>query len=285
MSRASLNLPTLEALAAPIFWEPVTGSGERICIAIAVAPKFGPAKVVSTISPKLSKIMFQAQGANANAIISMVAKTVKRHINSGKRLSEWRPPFGGVQMNEPEIYEGFDTAHIIEQLRGLYSAFGGFGLEDEQEKDERVLIETGELREQVFRGLQAKMGIDASELINERGTVDVIRNGVRHFYDIPIYDGYRNVASILSANGATFYHLSHHFLEAQLAIQAVSQNKNIPRRAIFACRERGQRALGNTEAELEKLYERLDDAGIETIVHDSPPKLIDSIFEWQKEAV
>lgn len=92
------ELPNYQARYRPIYFEPMTGSGERFTIAVMAQGQGGDRRVVQTLSPKKIQCMYGAQAATVNNIITLVIDSSHRYLETGADLADWQPPVSGIYL-------------------------------------------------------------------------------------------------------------------------------------------------------------------------------------------
>lgn len=83
---------------APIFLEPMVGSGERIAFAVAAyCPEQG-GFVQRTISEATLQCMYGSQSIAIGGLIAFAVESVQDHFASGEPLESWDSPFAGCML-------------------------------------------------------------------------------------------------------------------------------------------------------------------------------------------
>jgi hypothetical protein len=91
-------LPEYHALGAPVFLEPIIGSGERICVAIAAIGEDGAYQVQPVISPVTANAMLGDNGAKLINLLELGINNLKRHLATGEHITTWQSPIGGMAL-------------------------------------------------------------------------------------------------------------------------------------------------------------------------------------------
>ena len=91
-----------QATWAPLFIEPVVGSGERLCIGVAVANQNEFLVVPVAALDRLACLYGQEAGAILFAS-ELATKALTEHLARGglASLADWLPPLEGVFMGQP----------------------------------------------------------------------------------------------------------------------------------------------------------------------------------------
>lgn len=90
------KLPAYKADGMAVFMEPVAGSGERLCVAVAAQGMDRVCKVVPIVRDATAKCMLGEAGPRFMDIVGLVVESLSGHLESGDSLASWRPPMSGV---------------------------------------------------------------------------------------------------------------------------------------------------------------------------------------------
>ncbi|MFL1404218.1 hypothetical protein ACJO2E_02595 [Marinobacter sp. M1N3S26] len=90
------ELPAYQADGMAIFMEPVAGSGERLCVAVAAQGVDRAFEVVTVVRDSTAKCMLGEAGPKFMDMIGLVVDSLQGHLKSGNPLSAWAPPMSGV---------------------------------------------------------------------------------------------------------------------------------------------------------------------------------------------
>lgn len=91
------KLSTISARWMPVHLEPITFSGERITIAVAIAPEDGTqAKVVSTLAIEPLEQVFGQYGRHLFNLAGVVVADLQAFLATGGSLHNWQPNMQGV---------------------------------------------------------------------------------------------------------------------------------------------------------------------------------------------
>lgn len=97
------QLPTYQARWAPIYWEPIMGSGERLTAIIGATGDDGATNVIQSIRSDTLPCMYGAQARNVQGLLDLVLKSFQNHLATYRQFSGWKPPLGGFYLGP--IYE------------------------------------------------------------------------------------------------------------------------------------------------------------------------------------
>lgn len=100
----------------PIFMEPIAGSGERICVALAALSPEGRHQVVRTLKAKTARCMMGDAGQYFIEMVDLVTQSLNIHLAQGKALNEWAPPLGGVFPGQLEEAYTHDLPMMLRTL-------------------------------------------------------------------------------------------------------------------------------------------------------------------------
>lgn len=80
----------------PVQIEPIAFSGERITVAIAIAPDAGQPTVVGTLNPEAMEQVFGRYGKHLFLLAGKVIASLQSHLATGGALERWAPELQGV---------------------------------------------------------------------------------------------------------------------------------------------------------------------------------------------
>jgi hypothetical protein len=83
---------------APIYFEPIPMSGERIAIALIATRSDGEFKCVSLINPKQLGTLFKAANNYVKNVLSLVIESCASHCANSNTLEDWQVPISGVYL-------------------------------------------------------------------------------------------------------------------------------------------------------------------------------------------
>ncbi len=96
-------LPEYQADGMAVFMEPVAGSGERLCVAVAAQGTDRAYQVVPTIRDTTAKCMLGEAGARLMEMIGLVMDSLNVHLKTGAQLHTWSPPMTGIYPGEVQV--------------------------------------------------------------------------------------------------------------------------------------------------------------------------------------
>lgn len=126
----SLTLPGVRAKYAPVHWEPLPGSGERIVAILLVAPDaessalLSPAAHVVLNSRRLRAMLGAQRGESALGILNEVAAFMTRRLLAGDELKACTPPFRHFTVGGVRHARGFTAEQVLDAAVQSVAAFG-----------------------------------------------------------------------------------------------------------------------------------------------------------------
>ena len=81
---------------APVLFEPIPGSEERLTIAVAAVNAEGDYRCQATINPKTAKTVFRGECGVVKDIVSVTIANCEAFLGSNRDLNAWEPPLDSV---------------------------------------------------------------------------------------------------------------------------------------------------------------------------------------------
>lgn len=126
----------LHAVWMPVHLEPITFSGERITIAVAVVPADGTQpKVISTLLPEPLEQVFGQYGKHLFNLSGNVIADLQAFLATGGELASWQPPMQGVYAGSIVPTRNTNLAAIIKSALTHSSLFSAKGNDAGQQQD------------------------------------------------------------------------------------------------------------------------------------------------------
>lgn len=94
------KLPEYQADGMAVFMEPIAGSGERLCIAVAAQGTDRKYEVVPVVRESTAKCMLGHAGPNFMTMVDLAVNSLRSHLETGAQLHSWWPPMTGIYMGE-----------------------------------------------------------------------------------------------------------------------------------------------------------------------------------------
>lgn len=106
-------LPTFKAKWAPVYLEPITGSGERITVAVTAVGANGEFHVYPTLREDALRCFLGDRASGLLSICRLCTQNLERHLGESLPLNEWRPPLGGFSLGEMQETNAPDMTAAI----------------------------------------------------------------------------------------------------------------------------------------------------------------------------
>lgn len=161
----NFDVPRISARFSPVYWEPMTGSEERITALVAIEPEPGMSDLAPTahiILPlkRLKAMLGIARGSSAHGILSHVADFMTSRLAAGLRLEELDAPFGGFTIGKPRLIKAFSEEQVLSGAVQMVSALG--------DVDDLLDMDANSRRSSAttlafLRSVQAEFSIDIKE--------------------------------------------------------------------------------------------------------------------------
>lgn len=272
-------LPAFAAQASHIFWEPVSGSGERITAAVALRDGAGEARVISLLSPEILSLLYRGQGANAAGLLAMVTDSLKSHLRRTSNLSDWIPPVSGFSAQPLREFIGHSAEDVLDQVAGLHSSL--YKAKAPQKLERLPTHKDETIRRQVKDAARRLYGLRADNIFTQSGLIEVLDSGIKRHLDIPIKTD-NKVGSIMSAWYSTPSTIETHFLRAQSNL-AVASERGKYQTGLFISMPNGLEGHKNqqqVEDLIDDIYWRLKRTDCFLEVRETPEALAEEIVTW-----
>ncbi len=95
------EMPDYRGKYRVIYFEPISGSGERFTIGIVAQSSQGEFRVIQTIPSKSLVCMYGKEvSVQAGNLVNLIIESAKDHLNAGLDLEDWNPPLSGIETSE-----------------------------------------------------------------------------------------------------------------------------------------------------------------------------------------
>lgn len=134
--------PSFRADWAPVYFEPMMGSGEKFTIVIAAFSPDGVVRVCNAIRPHVVKAMYGNKHNHFNSLIEMIMSSLETHLKRNMSFEGWISPINGAEIGSVTSAQSSDMTGILRQavqLSASLSSLDFFSSEDEN--DERYSSE------------------------------------------------------------------------------------------------------------------------------------------------
>ncbi len=137
--------PPYIARYAPVFWEPVPGTGERIVALVSLEPHQGSSVALRAAThpilsaERLRSLLGRQRGHAAHNVLQQAAEFMTLRQQAGLPLEELEAPFHGFVIGPRRVVRGYGVDQLLDAAVRSVSAFGTAGemIEDEDETDEK----------------------------------------------------------------------------------------------------------------------------------------------------
>lgn len=109
-------LPAKRAQGAALFLEPIMGSGERLCVAVAARDDDGGFQAVPVLRPDMAKCLLGKQADQLMGFVRLGVSSMEHHLAQGGQVADWTPPTSGLSIG-PVTAGAVD--HLPMMLRAL----------------------------------------------------------------------------------------------------------------------------------------------------------------------
>ncbi len=133
-----LHFPALPANAyeaAPIFMEPMRGSGEFFAVC-GVATRQGERSVTSLIRRETIDCLYGSKAPQFIGIVEIVIKSINRHLDASLPLSSWDAPIDGVKLGEIRTVRADNANHAVANIATLHASLSRLPAMNSDEDDE-----------------------------------------------------------------------------------------------------------------------------------------------------
>lgn len=107
---------------APVMFEPIPGSEERLTIAVAAVDATGDYRCQATINPKATKTVFREEASFVKDVVSVTIASCKTFLGSNGNLNAWEPPLDGVYLGKVQHVE----ISSLDELISFAAPFASF---------------------------------------------------------------------------------------------------------------------------------------------------------------
>jgi hypothetical protein len=125
-----LTPQSLIARYAPVFWEPLAGTGERIVAMVAIEPREGTSHAVSAAThvvlqpARLRAMLGRQRAGSAMGVLKEAADFMTVRQRAGLPLEELRPPFKGLELGPTFVVKGRSVEQLLDAAVRNLTAFG-----------------------------------------------------------------------------------------------------------------------------------------------------------------
>lgn len=109
------STPSLQAEWAPLYIEPLHGSGERFVVAVVCCDDTGRGDAKVAVRPTVLKCMYGDQGGQVLGLADLAIESFHDHVFSGGKLGTWLPPSKNCHLGLVRIAYGESLGSILNQ--------------------------------------------------------------------------------------------------------------------------------------------------------------------------
>jgi hypothetical protein len=113
--------PGHEFRGAPVYLEPMMGSGERLAIAAAVTGQSMYA-VEGLVRPETAECLYGAKAPAFLGLVEAITRSLHDHIEHNRALSEWAPPMTGVAIGEVRSIRAHNATQALAAVAQLHAS-------------------------------------------------------------------------------------------------------------------------------------------------------------------
>ena len=148
------KMPSYRGVWAPVFLEPIVGSGERVTIAVIAISKNNEYKVIQAIRNELLDCLYGMNSVNIQDMIDFVIKSFHTTIKKNNTIDNWVSPFDGVILGKKveAIDESLDG--ILRQAIRFSSSLSTLALDADRNDDE---VQPRRYAEQFSKNIQSEL--------------------------------------------------------------------------------------------------------------------------------
>lgn len=121
-SRMFPPVPDIQAKWAPLYIEPMHGSGERIVVATAAVDDSGSFYVHATLSQRVLQCMYGDRAEVLDGLINLALDVLQAYLATGGSLESWVPPFRSCHLGTCRTAMGSSLEHVARSGAALTSS-------------------------------------------------------------------------------------------------------------------------------------------------------------------
>ncbi len=130
--------PPKQYQTAPIYLEPMQGSGERITVAGVVVGK-QETLIESLIASDTAEALYGSQGKNLLALADMIIADLGQHLTQHP-LKKWQPALSGTTLGKVQSARADNAKHALAQIAQLHASLcrlpALMALEDDEQEQQ-----------------------------------------------------------------------------------------------------------------------------------------------------
>lgn len=143
---------------APLYVEPIIGSGERFTFAVAILPAAGPMQVHRLIRTDVLRLLYRGKAKYFGEMLDAVEKCLIEDAGKGAIAF----PIDGFSMGEFRFARGRSEQDLVEQARMMCASLAGISTDEQRavdaEEDERETHRWAQRVQEVVVGTAQDLG-------------------------------------------------------------------------------------------------------------------------------
>ncbi len=124
---------------APVLFEPIPGSEERLTIAVAAIDTEGDYRCQAIINPKVVKTVFQGTSGYVKDVVSVTIDSCESFLGSNGNLNAWEPPLDGVYLGKVQDVD----ISSLDELISFAAPFASFLYSESLDNQARSSVNEG----------------------------------------------------------------------------------------------------------------------------------------------
>ncbi|ELW8976970.1 hypothetical protein SIN39_003465 [Yersinia enterocolitica] len=151
-------MPAVSGEWLSVYLEPMIGSGERFTIIVAAISSDGEVVVKPAIRKEVIEVMYGFKSSTFDSMISMIASSLKNHLEISGTFIGWNPPVGGVSVGSVRRAASSSIIGVLRQAVSLTSSLSS--LADIANEDKSKTKKTREKDRWVEQLTEAVVALD-----------------------------------------------------------------------------------------------------------------------------
>ncbi|SKC22505.1 hypothetical protein SAMN05216168_4540 [Kosakonia radicincitans] len=184
LMKSAPDFPTFEAKWAPVYFEPIMGSGERFTIIIAAYSKNGTYRVCNAIRPHVVKAMYGEKHNHFNELIEIIIRSLESYLKEKNTFEGWVSPFIGAELGNINSAQSSDMTGVLRQAIQLTASLSSLDFfATEEENDDKYSSENTWANQ--FKELVVYQQSSLEQYFNREFKVDGLARPSKIFYLSP----------------------------------------------------------------------------------------------------
>jgi hypothetical protein len=197
------TLPTFEAEWMPIYFEPITLSGERITLAVAALGKDGTREIRLAPREQVLECLYGAKARDVQEIYNWIEESLQEYISAQNSFSGWLPPLDGISVGNVQHTFSDTIDGVIQQAIRRSASLGELAKTPVLEPQVEKIVNVKTLQKQFNKDVKELMSVAYPQL---RDYCNVSFHGGKKIKDLR-----SKITSPNLLNAAfTFFHPQHY---------------------------------------------------------------------------